>query len=114
MSIVVDAAAAVIINAVVAITAVIHIAWCVTVNAVGAVVNILIAVIYTGGCHIGNCGSQFCIAAIMLATIIIAIVLQIISYYRILIGLLGALHYIFWWAYTFIGITFDAAVQLIL
>lgn len=73
-----------IVVAIVFIVAVIHIAGCVTVNTVCAVVYILIAVINIC-CHIVSCCSQFCVAAIMLLAIVIStsisIVFKIIANY---------------------------------
>lgn len=118
-----NAAAVIVVDAVVAITVVVvaatAIVCCVVriiaIYAIGAVIQILITVIYIRRIviviAIVCCGRQLAVAAIVLSSLT---VVQIVAYHGVLVSLSGSFHYIFWRTDRLVRVTFDATIQMIL
>lgn len=124
-----NAAAVIVVDGVVAITVVVcvvvatAIVCCVVriiaIYAIGAVIQILITVIYIRriviviaiAVAIVCCGRQLAVAAIVLSSLT---VVQIVAYHGVLVSLSGAFHYIFWRTDRLVRVTFDATIQMIL
>lgn len=123
-----NAAAVIVVDGVVAITVVVcvvvatAIVCCVVriiaIYAIGAVIQILITVIYIRrtviviAVAIVCCGRQLAVAAIVLSSLT---VVQIVAYHGVLVSLSGSFHYIFWRTDRLVRVTFDATtIQMIL
>lgn len=123
-----NAAAVIVVDGVVAITVVVcvvvatAIVCCVVriiaIYAIGAVIQILITVIYIRriviviAIAIVCCGRQLAVAAIVLSSLT---VVQIVAYHGVLVSLSGSFHYIFWRTDRLVRVTFDATtIQMIL
>lgn len=124
-----NAAAVIVVDGVVAITVVCvvvatAIVCCVVriiaIYAIGAVIQILITVIYIRriviviaiAIAIVCCGRQLAVAAIVLSSLT---VVQIVAYHGVLVSLSGSFHYIFWRTDRLVRVTFDATtIQMIL